>query len=128
MVQIETSFNSGHWTARGTAYTQFDDIAEFATRLSTFAENFDGEVSFEAGREDGPIGFLSLRFYALVRSGRFLCHVMLATDAATSHRQEEVWKVSVELTSEAAALDTFVRGLRSIANSRTGRAVLTLRD
>src|SRR5688572_20086099 len=69
MVQLETSFMSLSWSARATAYTTFNDIAEFATRLAHFSNTFTGEASFEAGREDSPIGFLSLRFYSTGRTG-----------------------------------------------------------
>ncbi|MFN0067137.1 MAG: hypothetical protein ACKVYV_05820 [Limisphaerales bacterium] len=128
MVQLETSFTSRHWSARATAYTQFDDIAGFATRLSRLAETCSGEVSFEAGREDSPIGFLSLRFYPVGSSGRIACHLRLGTDAATEHRAEELWTVSAELASEAGALDAFVAGLRRIADTQSGKAVLILSE
>jgi hypothetical protein len=128
MVQLETSFTSLHWRGRATAYTQFDDIKEFATHLGDFAEKLSGEASFEAGREDSPIGFLRLRFYSTGRTGRFVCHLRLATDAATDYRPEEIWRLAVELESEAAALDTFVAGLRRIADTQSGSAVLRLSE
>ena len=128
MVQLETSFATSHWSARATAYTQFDHIAEFATRLTRFAETLSGETSFHAGREDSPIGFLSLRFYSTGRTGHFACHLKLATNEATEYRSEEIWRVSVELASDAAALGTFVGGLRRIVETESGKAVLRLSE
>jgi hypothetical protein len=128
MVQLETSFTSRHWSARATAYTQFEEVAGFATRLARFAETLTGEVSFDAGRQDSPIGFLRLRFYSTGRTGHFACHLRLATDGPTQYRPEEIWRVSAELASEAAALDRFVAGLRRIADAQSGRAVLGLSE
>jgi hypothetical protein len=128
MVELETAFTSRHWSARATAYTQFDDIAQFAARLAHFAEKFIGEASFEAGRENCSIGFLGLRFYTTGRTRHCVCHLRLATSAATEHRPEEIWSVSAELATEAAALDIFISGLRRLAETQSGQAVLRLSE
>jgi hypothetical protein len=126
MVELETSFCSRHWSARSTAYTQFADVADFAARLARLSKGLNGEESFVAGREDSPIGFLGLRFYSTGRTGHFVCHLRLATNEATEHRPEEIWRCSVELAADAAALDTFINGLQCIAATRRGRAVMPL--
>jgi hypothetical protein len=126
MVELETSFRSCHWSARATAYTQFADVADFAARLARFSKTLRGEESFVAGREDSPTGFLGLRFYPIGRTGHFVCHLRLGTNEATEHRPEEIWRCSVELAADAAALDTFINGLQCIANTQRGRAVMML--
>jgi hypothetical protein len=128
LVQLETSFATHHWSARATAYTEFRHIAQFAARLSQFAETFSGDVSFEGGREASPIGFLGMHFYPVDSSGHLVCHLRLGTDAPSDHRPEQIWAVSVELACEAAALDTFIAGLRRIADTKSGKAILRLSE
>ena len=126
MVELATSFNSESWSARATAYTQFHDIYGFSSRLSDFSRSRKGEASFIAGKEDSSIGFLSFRFYPIGRTGHFACHLILGTRAATEFRPEELWKVSVELSIDAPALDEFVLGLQGISATESGVAILRL--
>jgi hypothetical protein len=128
MVELATSFNSESWAARATACTQFSEIYGFSSRLSDFSRSRKGEAAFIAGKEDSPIGFLSLRFYPIGRTGHFACHLKLGTGAATEFRAEELWKVAVELSIEAAALDEFILGLQRISATESGVAILKLSE
>lgn len=126
LVELATSFAFVEWSARSTAYTGFQTIGEFAEKLAGFASNLSGEVAFEDGNEGLP-GFLGLKFYAIGGVRHLFCHLRLVSkEVPTDHRPEELWKVSVELPTEAAALDVFVAGLRRIVEHKSGKAILKL--
>jgi hypothetical protein len=128
MVELETFFHFRRWSARATAYTQFKDLALFANQLERFAETLAGEAIFVAGDENSSVGFLALRFYPIGRTGRFACHLRLATNAASDSRPEEIWRVSAELKSTAAALDRFLEGMRCIGGYEGAKATLCLEE
>jgi hypothetical protein len=125
LIQLQTRVIASGWSGIAKAYAVAEDILAFADSLEQFTRTLKSPASFVAGEENG-IGFLSLRFYRYDRSGHIACHVRLASDSVTGGRPEEVFKLAIEVKTEAAAIDPFVRGLMKLAYERRGEAVLTI--
>jgi hypothetical protein len=123
MLGLEATVAVGRWGGRARAYTTPTDLQEFAAALRSFAEHPSGEVAFEAGRENG-IGLVALRFYQIDRAGHLACHARLASQTATEHRPEEVFRFAIEACVEPSAVIVFARALGDMATSRSGDASL----
>jgi hypothetical protein len=124
LIELEAAVGSGHWSGRARAYTVPQDIEAFGIALKRFADAFDAVAEFMAGADTG-IGLIALRFYRTDRAGHIACHVRLATgELSNESRPEEIYRLSVELRTEAWAVVQFARQISEMAQARAGQALL----
>ena len=123
-VKLATSFVTTDWRARATAWTQFETIGRFTDELAAFIPKLVGEVVFEA--DNDVAGGLGLRFHTTGEVRHLFCHLQLVSIPVAAYPPVQPWKVSVELATEAAALDGFIAGLRRIVEDESGKATLKL--
>src|SRR6516164_9398121 len=109
LVELEAVLKAGDWSGRARAYTGSQDIEAFGHALKRFADAVDASAKFEAGADNG-IGLIGMRFYKVDRAGHIACHVRLATGGLpTNCRHEEVFRLSIQLETEAWAVIQFAR-------------------
>ena len=124
LIELEAVVGAGNWCGRGSAYTVPQDIATFAVALQRFADGASAKAEFVAGADTG-IGLIGLRFYRVDRAGHIACHVRLATGSLpTDHREEEMFRLSIEVQPEAWGVIQFARQLGEVARTQTGQASL----
>ena len=124
LIELQATVTVGKWGGQAQAYTTVNDLLAFVTKLEPFAESLTSEPAFVAGAENG-IGLVALRFYTIDRAGHAACRVQLASQTVTDHHREEVFKLTMEARLERMAIVRFTQAVRRMAESRTGRAVLT---
>jgi len=124
LIELEAVIRAGHWRGRARAYTVPQCISTFITALERFADGEISEAEFTAGADTG-IGLAALRFYKVDRSGHIVCHVRLATGYSTANqRPEEVFRLSIEVKTEAWAVIRFARQLGEMVQTQAGKASL----
>jgi hypothetical protein len=123
LIQLEAAVRAGHWSGRARAYTVPESIAAFGIALKRFADAVDAVAEFEAGADTG-IGFLAIRFYRVDRAGHIACHVRLATSESNDCRPEEVFRLSIEVRTEAWAVVQFAQQIGEMARTQAGHALL----
>jgi hypothetical protein len=122
LIEIEARVVSGDWSGITRAYTSPSSLVEMARGLLAWTERPREEFTLDAGTDTG-IGWSQLRWYPIDRAGHLACHVTFATPE-TGDRPETVWRLSLEIRTETAAVERFARQLIAVAETRTGEAVL----
>jgi hypothetical protein len=123
LIEVETKVVLPGWSAVSRAYTGPTVIVEQADMLQAWCTGRAGESRIEFGGDTG-IGWTCLRFYAIDAAGHVVCHLRLATGTATDARDEEAWRLSVEMPTEPGLIERFTSELRHLAESLQGEAVL----
>jgi hypothetical protein len=123
LIELEAEVRAGHWSGQARAYTVPENIGAFGIVLKRFADAVDAVAEFEAGADTG-IGLIAMRFYREDRAGHIACHVRLATHPPKDCRPEEVFRLSIELQTEAGAVVQFARQISEMAKARGGQALL----
>ena len=122
LIEIEARVHSGGWSGVTRAYTHPASLAEEARGLLAWTARPRDEFSLDVGADTG-IGGLRLRWYPVDRAGHLACHIQVAT-RETGGRPEEVWRLSLEMPTEAASVERFARQLVAAAETLTGEARL----
>lgn len=122
LIEVEVRVVAGDWSGTTRAYTTSDSLGEGARGLLAWAARPHDQFALEAGADTG-IGWVSLRWYTIDRSGHLVCHVRIAT-AEESSRPEGVRRLALEFPTELGLVERFARQLASLAESDTGEAVL----
>jgi hypothetical protein len=125
LIEVEVCASMNGWTAETRAYASAEEIIESARRLRDWVSQPSAPFMLELGADTG-IGWASLRFYLIDKSGHLMCHLRLATMSSTfpKPREEETWRLSLEVPTEPALIDRFSDELVSMASNRRGEAVL----
>jgi hypothetical protein len=123
LLELEALVEYSGFRGRSTAYTEPQVIAEFADALMAFDAKREGGPTFEAGFSDGSKA-LHMRVYECDRAGHLAMHMHMTTDAPGGHRPEEIWRLDIELKTEAQSLVCFARELRELARTQSGEAFL----
>jgi hypothetical protein len=122
LIEVEARVVAGAWSGTTRAYTAPDSLGEAARGLLAWATRPHEQFALEAGSDTG-IGWASLRWYMIDRSGHLVCHVQLAT-ASASDRPEGIHRLALEFPTELGLVERFARQLASVAEARSGEAVL----
>jgi hypothetical protein len=123
LVELETRVTYGTWSGVARAYTVPDILRDAACKLAEWSRRPTIEFTLEAGADTG-IGWLCLRWHPIDRAFHIVCHVQMATSRVTSARPQSVWRLSLEIRTEAGLVERFARHLASVAETLNGEAVL----
>jgi hypothetical protein len=122
LIEVEVQVVAGDWSGITRAYTTRESLIEGAHGLLALAARPQEQFALEAGSGTG-IGWASLRWYMIDRSGHLVCHVRIAT-AEESGRPEGAKRLALEFPTELGLVERFARQLASVAESLTGEGVL----
>lgn len=123
LIEVEVRVVAGEWSGTTRAYTTSGSLGEGARGLLAWASRPHEPYTLEAGTDTG-IGWVSLRWYTIDRSGHLVCHVQIAT-AGGGDRPEGVRRLALEFPTELGLVERFARQLGRIAESLIGEAVLS---
>ena len=125
LMEVEVRVVAGDWSGITRAYTTRGSLGEGARDLVAWSARPQGPFALVAGSDTG-IGWVSLRWDAIGRSGHLACHVRFAT-ADESGRPEGVRRLALEFPTELGLVERFARQLMSVAESLTGEAAMESR-
>lgn len=127
---ILATVKSGSFSGSGEAWFNITAIDQFAIELKSFAETTKSSPIIEGGHWDGKgnlqLLLLSLRFYTF-SSYRCGVQVNLAEYPSTDCREEEIFRVIVELKPTAQEIVEFSEQLTHLLNSKIEEAILECR-
>jgi hypothetical protein len=122
LIEVKVRVVAGDWSGTTRAYTTPGSLGDGARDLLAWSARPHEPFALEAGSDTG-IGWVSLRWRTIDRSGHLVCHVRFAT-AEESDRPEGVRRLALQFPTELGLVERFARQLMSIAESLTGEAVL----
>ena len=120
VVEIENRLCAPIFSGAANVYMQWEDLTRLADDVQQFADTLDGGVEWPAGRENAA-GLLELRLRRFDRAGHVVCDVRLETQALGGLPAS---RLSHFLGTECQYVETFVRSLRQITQTRSGEARL----
>src|SRR5204862_5257804 len=126
LIEVEVRVVAGDWSGTTRAYTPPGSLGDGARDLLAWSARPHEPVALEAGSDTG-IGWVSLRWYTIDRSGHLVCHVRIAT-AEEGGWPEGVRRLALEFPTELGLVERVARQLASVAASRPGDAVWAGRE
>jgi hypothetical protein len=123
LIELETDVRIHEWRGIGRAYASSVELPKQATALVQWSLNPTHELIISAGADTG-IGWLVLRFYVIDMAGHIACDVTIATPTPTYGQPHNVWRLSVQIPTEAGLLERFANELLLLSDSLKGEATL----
>jgi hypothetical protein len=123
LIELETDVRIHDWRGIGRAYASSAELPNQAKALAQWTLNPSGEIVIEAGADTG-IGWLVLRFHTIDMAGHISCDVTIATPCPTYGRPSEIWRLSVQIPTEAGLVERFAQELLALSDSLQGEATL----
>jgi predicted glycoside hydrolase/deacetylase ChbG (UPF0249 family) len=124
LIEIEICPSVKGWTAAARVYASAQQTAESARPLREWVSRPVQPFALDIGGVNGVNGWACLRFYIIDKSGHVTCHLQLASMVLDEPQEEDTWRLSLEMRTEPALIDSFVQELESMAADRAGEAVL----
>ncbi len=123
LLYIQSHLALDDWAGRALVYGSASAIQKDAPALAEWIKSLDAPFTLELGADTG-IGWACLRFYTTDKSRHVACHVQFATMSSNDAREEETWRLSVEMKTEPGLIEQFARELALAGENRRGEAVL----
>lgn len=123
LVEIDARIITPQWRGHGITYTTEEDLLEFASRASEFADGTTQPVRFQAGYADrSPT--IRMRLSEISLNGRIACCVDLHNADTHPSINDYPFTISAAIATEAEAVRRFSRQLDTMVSNRRGMSVL----